>query len=374
MLISIETTPNPNSMKLNLNESLALVGTFRLENQAEAPVLVRKLLTISGVQSVFVSDDFLTLNRDPRADWQSVLNAAQEMVSEGFDGDVKPVGLEQNQLQGDSLGEIRVLVQTFRDIPIQVKVTDGNSEQRVGLPAYFGTAARELQGHFGADYLKERHWVDWGARYGTLAEIAQEVSDEIEGLLDEPMIERQKTLALENISQASHSQALVMDKQAYLEITDWHQRLRFIQALDAVEDHLPLLIVALKDEQPQIRRWTAAKLASVKTGESVKALCESLLNDSNVGVRRTAGDSLSDIGDAAAEQAVCQALKDSNKLVRWRAARFLTELGTEFALPFLEAARQEQEYEVRLEVEAAMNRIREGTAAPLPVWKQMSQN
>ena len=67
-------------------------------------------------------------------------------------------------------GQAQVLVQTFRDIPIQVKVTDGVNEERVGLPERFGHAARELQAHFGADYLKERHWADRGVRYGTLAE------------------------------------------------------------------------------------------------------------------------------------------------------------------------------------------------------------
>ena len=146
-------------------------------------------------------------------------------------------------------------------------------------------------------------------------------------------------------------------KLAGLEDPDWHVRLQAIQQLEASEETLPQLTRALHNEKPQIRRWAAAKLAGVKTPRSVEALSAALLDDPNVGVRRTAGDSLSDIGDPAAEPAVCRALEDGNKLVRWRAARFLAEVGTEAALPFLEKARDDAEYEVRLEVEAAIRLV-----------------
>jgi HEAT repeat protein len=88
-------------------------------------------------------------------------------------------------------------------------------------------------------------------------------------------------------------------------------------------------------------------------------------------VRRTAGDALSDIGDVAAQPAICRALRDSNKLVRWRAARFLSDVGTQDALPFLEQAADDPEFEVRLEIEAAMQRIRGGSEGIGPAWKRI---
>jgi HEAT repeat protein len=159
-----------------------------------------------------------------------------------------------------------------------------------------------------------------------------------------------------------------------LDSPDWHERFQAIQQLKASEESLPLLIQALQDEKTQIRRWAAARLAGVKSAQSVEALSQALLNDPNVGVRRTAGDSLSDIGDIAAQGAICQALSDQNKLVRWRAARFLAETGTQASLPYLEKAKEDPEYEVRLEVEAAISHIREGSKAALPVWKLMSKD
>ena len=47
-----------------------------------------------------------------------------------------------------------------------------------------------------------------------------------------------------------------------------------------------------------------------------------------MGLRRTAGDAPSDLGDERAVPiAIAGALADPSKLVRWRAARLLGELG-----------------------------------------------
>jgi hypothetical protein len=373
-LVSIETTPNPNSMKLNLSELFGVSGTFNSENLTSAPAFVQALLHISGIISIFGTADFLTLNRDPRADWQPIL----ETVKQIFAGESLDPGVKEQRLAAEQQGQIQVWMQTFRKIPLQIKVTDGTVEERVGLSERFGKTARELQTNFTADYLKERFWADWGNRYGTLKEVAQEIAEEIEGLWDESKLTREKELALGTGNAAIESKHL---NSAPIEATlldnlsspNWQKRFQAIQQLEASEETLPLLRQTLQDEKPQIRRWTAAKLAGIKTLESVAMLCNALINDPNVGVRRTAGDSLSDIGDVAAQGHICQALNDPNKLVRWRAARFLAEIGNEEALPFLENAKQDSEYEVRLEVEAAIAHIEEGSKAPLPVWKLMSQ-
>jgi hypothetical protein len=366
-LVSVETTPNPNSMKLNLDVPLGVTGTFTPENQTSSPDVIQQLLNIEGIQSVFVSACFLALNRDPRVDWQPIINAAQ-CIFAGTDN--MGADLQKRHTTDENQEQVQVLVQTFRGIPIQVKVTDGITEKRLGLPSRFGDTARELQAHFGADYLKERYWAEWGIRYGTLAEVAEDIVTEIESVMDASTLERQKMLAMDNILAP---QAIVELKPLSLDSLDWHERLRIVQHLEASEESLSLLLQALQDEKPQIRRWAAAKLGSIQNTQSVEALSEALLNDPNVGVRRTAGDSLSDIGNILAQGAVCKALNDSNKLVRWRAARFLAEVGTDTALPYLEKAQNDLEYEIRLEVEAAINHIREGSKAAGPVWKLMSQ-
>ena len=78
--------------------------------------------------------------------------------------------------------------------------------------------------------------------------------------------------------------------------------------------------------------------------------------------------------DVTAEPAMCRALSDPNKLVRWRAARFLADVGTKEALPSLQKANDEAEFEVRLEIQAAIERIEGGKEGSMPAWKKILEN
>ncbi len=70
---SIETTPNPNSMKLNLVTAVeGRPSTFTAQQSDGCPPIFIRLLEIAGVQSIFVCNDFVTVNRNPTADWQPI--------------------------------------------------------------------------------------------------------------------------------------------------------------------------------------------------------------------------------------------------------------------------------------------------------------
>ncbi len=367
-LTSIETTPNPNSMKLNLDESLGKPVTYTSAQRENSPEFVVRLLDIAGVQSVFVCHDFITLNRDPRADWKLILDAAANVLSGVRQSDA-PV--DEQRRAAEKLGQVSVFVQTFRGIPIQVKLSDVNEKQekRIALSSRFSEAAQLVQAQSGADYLKERYWADWGVRYETLQEVAANVIEEIEGI-DAKAIERLVAKALEKTSDKPVSRS-IDQLQTDLDSDDWHIRLLAVQELGASEESIPLLIRALSDPNPQVRRLVAAALGASGSPSATYPLTQALLNDSSVGVRRTAGDALSDLGDISAQPAACLALSDANKLVRWRAARFLADVGTVDALPFLEKSNNDHEFEVQLEIKAAIDRISGGKEGSIPAWKKI---
>jgi hypothetical protein len=367
LLKSVETTPNPNSMKLNLNEQLGAAITYTSENNSGCPEFVRALLRIGGLQSVFVCNDFLTLNKDPSSDWREILEKATTLLGgETAEGP----SIQAQRKAAEKEGQTQILVQTFRGIPIQVKVVDSEGETRVSLGDRFNEAAQFVQAKIGADYLKERYWADHGVRYGARADIANEIAEEIQGTFDEDTLEQTKAQALGTAEAAGISLDIL---KKWLRDEDWHKRLKALQELSPSEESLPLIAVALKDSNPQVRRLAAAALGATGSTMAIESLCDAMLNDQSVGVRRTAGDALSDIGDPNAEPAVCRALKDSNKLVRWRAARFLSDVGTQESLPHLEGAADDPEFEVRLEIESAMQRIRGGTEGLGPVWKRIME-
>jgi len=69
---------------------------------------------------------------------------------------------------------------------------------------------------------------------------------------------------------------------------------------------------------------------------------------------------------------IIQTLKDKNKLIRWRAARFLFEHGDEGALGALRECQDDQEFEVRMQILQAIERIESGKEALGTVWQQMT--
>lgn len=66
-------------------------------------------------------------------------------------------------------------------------------------------------------------------------------------------------------------------------------------------------------------------------------------------------------------------LSDPNRLVRWRAAMYLYEVGDETAVPALKKALDDPEFEVRMQVKMALARIEGGEKAEGSIWYQMSQ-
>jgi len=126
-------------------------------------------------------------------------------------------------------------------------------------------------------------------------------------------------------------------------------------------------VVAALVTSGAIRRWAAAILGGSGMPEAIEPLCK-VLSDASAIVRRTAGDALSDLGMHG--RAMCQALEDRSKLMRWRAARFLNEVGDQAAVEPAVAARKQ---DVRVEMLAAIERIEVGGGAQMPMWMRIAK-
>jgi HEAT repeat protein len=251
-----------------------------------------------------------------------------------------------------------------------VKVSDAAGEKRIALETRFSDTAQAIQAATGADYLKERYWADWGVRYGTASDVASEVVEEINARMGSNALERLFKAATGEVEYARD----LSEVEADLGSHDWAERLKAVQELSEMKGTTALLASALVDEHQQVRRLAAAALGASGDVSVVAALGRTFLEDVSPGVRRTAGDALSDIRSADAEPCACTALSDSNKLVRWRAARLLADLGTEYALPYLRGALGDSQYEVNLEIESAIERISGGKEASLPMWKKIQES
>ncbi|NGP43771.1 virulence factor [Bacillaceae bacterium SIJ1] len=362
-IVSIEPTPSPHTMKINLSEALGTGQSrhYKKEDHKEAPVWLQAVLNIDGVKAVYHVADFLALDRYPSYDWKPILATVRQSFGE------EPTESAVQRQSNDSFGEISVQIQKYAGIPMQIKLTNGESEKRVGLPTRFSDAVMQLQTS-GENVVLDRTWDDYGVRFGDFEDVGATLVEELSALYPpERLTSLQKgetTPFIEKYHRVTESD---------LDDPDWKVRYqRFENMSDPTIEDLPVLKKALYDEKASIRRLAVVYLGMIED-KKVLPLLEQALNDSSVTVRRTAGDAMSDLGMTEAIPAMVASLEDQNKIVRWRAAMFLYEVGDDTALPALEKAKDDDEFEVSLQVQMAIERISGGGEAKGSIWKQMTE-
>ena len=369
-IVSIEPTPSPNTMKINLDQELPMGKShnYKKEQQEGAPSIIQKILAIEGIKGVYHVADFIAVERNAKYDWKDLLAKVREAFGE------EPGGSDAGSAVVTGFGEIQVQVQMFKEIPLQVKLLDGNEERRFGMPENF-LEAREKAQLEGENYILLRKWQDFGVRYGDFDQIGKEVVEELTAAYPQSRLEDLVVAARESGVNTPVRQARERHKitEEDLENPDWRVRYQKLEQMPDPElEDLPLLEKALHDEKPSIRRLATVYLGMIED-KAVLPILYQALKDKTVLVRRTAGDCMSDLGFPEAGPAMAEALKDPSKLVRWRAAMFLYEVGDETALPALKEAANDPEFEVAMQVQMAIARIEGGEEAKGSVWKQMTE-
>lgn len=367
---AIEPTPSPNTMKIILDQELPMSKShnYKKETIADAPLIIQAILEIGGIKGVYHVADFLAVERNAKYDWKDLLPQVRQAFGEKTEETANLNKLDEH------FGEIKVEIQMFKDIPLQVKLTDSSTERRFGMPDYF-LQARERAQLPEDNYILLRKWQNQGVRYGDFDQIGQEVVEELIAAYPKNRLE-------ELVSKAQNADTPIVLKamQTRRKVTiedlnnpDWQLRYQLLEQMDDPElDDLPMLKKALQDEKPSIRRLATVYLGMIKERE-VLPLLYTALKDKTVTVRRTAGDCLSDLGFPEAAEEMAKALTDKSKLVRWRAAMFLYEAGDENSLPALKKAENDPEFEVSLQIKMAIERIEGGEEAKGSVWKQMTE-
>jgi hypothetical protein len=370
-ILSIEPTPSPNTMKINLNEELPMgkSNNYKKGSIAGAPEIIVNILDIEGVKGVYHVADFLAVERNAKYDWKAILPEVRKAFGQGAEETE-----EGTSKINEHFGEIKVQIQVYKGIPMQVKLTDGTEEKRFGLPDQFVKSVGQVQSP-DDNIVMVRRWKELGVRYGEFEQVGNEVVEELMAAYPSERLQELVTIAQNPAHEAQSKTAKkkIRITEADLDHPDW--RIRY-QLLEQMEDptvaDLPMLEKALNDEKASIRRLATVYLGMIEEKEALPLLYEAL-KDKTVTVRRTAGDCLSDLGHLEAMDEMMTALKDSSKLVRWRAAMFLYEVGDERALPALKEAENDSEFEVSMQVKLAIARIELGEEAKGSVWKQMTE-
>ncbi|MUV36757.1 Non-specific serine/threonine protein kinase [Lentibacillus sp. JNUCC-1] len=373
-IVSIEPTPSPHSMKVNMDETLADGDTRNFQAKddlSNAPDYIQQLMSIEGVKGLYHVFDFITIQRHPKVRWEDILPQVRDYL--GTAGELTEDFLAAHPGSDHHFGGVDVFIQTFRTIPMQVKLEDGNEERRYGLPERFTNAV--MKASAAADnMLMERKWTEQDPRYGNMDEIGEEVVEEICATYNEDRLNdlAETILAGKEPIESPQEHKTVYVTPEMLDQPDWKDRYAALdQLIEPSVADLAVLDKALDDEKASVRRLATALLGMIEEPDVLPYLYKAM-KDSAVNVRRTAGDCLSDLGFKEAIPQMIESLSDPNRLVRWRAAMFLYETGDESALPALQKALNDLEFEVRMQAKMALARIEDGQAAEGSIWQQMA--
>ena len=108
MFIQTQITPNPNSLKFLPGKKVSMDGPFEILNKNNTNnELVRNILSINGVIGIFLSEDFLSVNKKEEIDWQDLKHIIISFINEYYsDGNDSVIDKSQEQKNNKELNDI----------------------------------------------------------------------------------------------------------------------------------------------------------------------------------------------------------------------------------------------------------------------------
>jgi len=120
MFVQTEVTPNPNSLKFLPGKKVSNSGPYEITNKGDTQnSLVRNLLSINGVEGIFLGKDFISINKKEIIKWDEikhiVISFINDFYSEGKEF-VIDESLDEQNLNLDELEQkiVKILDQKIR--------------------------------------------------------------------------------------------------------------------------------------------------------------------------------------------------------------------------------------------------------------------
>lgn len=80
--VSLEFTPNPNTLKFVVNQALLEKGAANYTNKGAATnsTLAQKLFDVSGVAGVMIGHNFITVTKGEEGDWEEIHRISRDTI------------------------------------------------------------------------------------------------------------------------------------------------------------------------------------------------------------------------------------------------------------------------------------------------------
>ena len=123
MFVQTEITPNPNSLKFLPGKIVSNNGSFEVTKKDETNnELIRNLLSVNGVEGIFLGKDFISINKYDDVEWDELKHIVISLIND-FYSTGKQCVIEKNLDENlDNLEEIEKKIVTILNQKIRPAV------------------------------------------------------------------------------------------------------------------------------------------------------------------------------------------------------------------------------------------------------------
>ena len=123
MFVQTEVTPNPNSLKFLPGKVVSNGGSFEITKKDDVKnELIRNLMSVNGVEGIFLSKDFISLNKYDDVSWDEIKHIVISLIND-FYSSGKEFVIDKSPFEDDQkLGEIEKKIVKILDQKIRPAV------------------------------------------------------------------------------------------------------------------------------------------------------------------------------------------------------------------------------------------------------------
>ena len=123
MFIQTEVTPNPNSLKFLPGKRVSNSGPYEIINKDSINnELVKNILSINGVEGIFLGEDFISVNKSDQSKWDEIKHIVISLINDFYSTGKEFVIDENIKQEESSLDEIEEKIVKILDQKIRPAV------------------------------------------------------------------------------------------------------------------------------------------------------------------------------------------------------------------------------------------------------------
>ena len=123
MFVQTEVTPNPNSLKFLPGKKVSNSGPYEITKKEDSEnVLVRNILSVNGVEGIFLGEDFISVNKNDLTKWEDIKHIVISLINDFYSEGKEFVIDESLNEQNSNLDEIEQRIVKILDQKIRPAV------------------------------------------------------------------------------------------------------------------------------------------------------------------------------------------------------------------------------------------------------------